>query len=172
MERRMGADRTVVAAACRTGRHSSLQPVFMCKPPSGLFRSATIDPTARALGAGWKELGVQMDEVRARLGAPIVLTMDYGLDRLARVLSAVASAGRADQRADALRQRSRTGSGAVSRPDHVCLPWRLPGIPLIRQRFTTVDLAATLTRARHGVPIQDYQIYSLSGPIGPPLDPP
>lgn len=45
-------------------------------------------------------------------------------------------------------------------------------LPLLRQRFTTVELAAKLTRARHGVAIQDYQIYSVSGPIGPPLDPP
>jgi hypothetical protein len=29
-----------------------------------------------------------------------------------------------------------------------------------------------LTRTRRGIPIQEYRVYSLSGPIGPPLDPP
>ena len=85
----------------------------MCRRSSASFRSAPTDPTARALGAGWKQLGVQIDDVRKRLGAPVVLSMNYGAHRLAFVLSAVASAGRADQRAHALCQRARAGSGVV-----------------------------------------------------------
>jgi hypothetical protein len=45
-------------------------------------------------------------------------------------------------------------------------------IATLHRRFTNVELAASLTRTRHGVPLQDYRVYSLSGPIGPPLDPP
>ena len=45
-------------------------------------------------------------------------------------------------------------------------------IATLRQRFTTVDLVASLTRTRHGIPLQDYRVYRLSGPVGPPLDPP
>jgi hypothetical protein len=43
---------------------------------------------------------------------------------------------------------------------------------LLQQRFTHVELVNRLTRMRHGTPIQDYDIYRLSGPIGSPLDPP
>ena len=45
----------------------------------GVFPLGPTDPTAHTLGPGWKQLGVQMDEVRQRLGAPVVLTLDYGL---------------------------------------------------------------------------------------------
>ena len=100
----------LVIAACLY-----LQAVFAIVP------LGAADPTARALGAGWKELGVRLDDVRQKLGAPIVLTRNYGLDLLACVLSAVASAGRADQRALAVGQLSRTGPGAVHRHDDVCV---------------------------------------------------
>ena len=45
--------------------------------------------------------------------------------QLARLLSSLASAGRADQRPHALRQRSRARPGAVPRHDHVCLRRRM-----------------------------------------------
>ena len=73
-------------------------------------------------GRNW---ACKMDDGTQQLGAPIVLTMNYGLAGLARILSAIASAGRADQRAHSLRQRAGARSRAVSRPDHVCLRVRL-----------------------------------------------
>jgi hypothetical protein len=45
-------------------------------------------------------------------------------------------------------------------------------IPTLQKRFSKVELFDRLTRSRHGVLLQDYDIYRLSGPIGPPLDPP
>jgi len=42
----------------------------------------------------------------------------------------------------------------------------------VRQRFTKMEQVASLPRTRHGIAIQNYRVYSLSGPIGPPLDPP
>ena len=138
----------------------------------GVLPLGPIDPTARALGAGWKELGVQMDDVRERLGAPIVLTRNYGLTAwLSFYLPSHPPVEQINERI-----------GYVNAPEpdpalfrgpmmYVCIVECLE-LPLLRQRFTTVELAAKLTRARHGVAIQDYQIYSVSGPIGPPLDPP
>jgi len=43
---------------------------------SGLFRSQ-YRPDRTRLGAGWPELGAAMDEIRERLGAPVILTTDY-----------------------------------------------------------------------------------------------
>jgi len=45
-------------------------------------------------------------------------------------------------------------------------------IPTLQKRFSKVELVDHLTRSRHGVLLQDYDIYRLTGPIGPPLDPP
>lgn len=45
-------------------------------------------------------------------------------------------------------------------------------IPLIRQRFTTVEPVGNFARTRRGITIEAYDVYRLSGPIGPPLDPP
>ena len=62
-----------------------LQAVF------GVLPLGHADPTARALGAGWKELAAKLDYVRTRIGAPIVLDDGRRHRRLARILSAVAS---------------------------------------------------------------------------------
>ncbi len=138
----------------------------------GILPLGPIDPTARALGAGWKELGVQIDEVRARLGAPVVLTRNYGLTGwLSFYLPSHPPVEQINERiwyANAPEPDPALFRGPMM---YVCIVECLE-LPLLRQRFTTVDLAASLTRARHGVPIQDYQIYRLSGAIGPPLDPP
>ena len=42
----------------------------------------------------------------------------------------------------------------------------------LEKRFSKVELFDHLTRSRHGVRLEGYDIYRLSGPIGPPLDPP
>jgi 4-amino-4-deoxy-L-arabinose transferase-like glycosyltransferase len=130
------------------------------------------DPTASKLGAGWKELGAQMDAVRARLNAPLVLTYDYGL------------AGWLDfylpSHAPVEQINGRIRYVNAPQPDpalfrgplmYVCtVP--CADIPALQKRFQSVELAGSLTRSRRGVPLQDYQIYRLSEPLGAPLDPP
>ena len=70
-------------------RHSIRQPCDLGQPPLSTHNTAAvfgiiplgrIDPTARALGAGWKELGAEIDELRVRMGAPVILDTDYGLN--------------------------------------------------------------------------------------------
>ena len=138
----------------------------------GVLPLGPIDPTARALGAGWKELGVQMDDVRDRLGAPIVLTRNYGLTAwLSFYLPSHPPVEQINERIWYVNAPEPDPALFRGPMMYVCIVECLE-LPLLRQRFTTVELAAKLTRARHGVAIQDYQIYSVSGPIGPPLDPP
>lgn len=138
----------------------------------GIFPLGMADPTAAKLGAGWRELGAQLDDVRKRLGAPIVLTYDYGLASwLAFYLPSHPPVEQIN-----LRMRY------VNAPDpdpalfdgpimYVCTVF-CADIPALQKRFTSVELTDSLTRSRHGVRLQDYQVYRLSGPIGPPLDPP
>ncbi len=138
----------------------------------GVLPLGAVDPTARALGAGWKELAVQMDAVRSRLRAPIVLTMDYGL--AAWLEFYLPSHPPVEQINGRIRY--------VNAPDPDPALFRGPimyvcrgdcgELSLIRTRFTTVEFVATLTRSRRGIPIQAYSVYKLTGPIGPPLDPP
>ena len=159
--RRLAVPVGLVMAAC-----IYLQAVF------GILPLGPIDPTARALGAGWKELGVQIDEVRARLGAPVVLTRNYGLTGwLSFYLPSHPPVEQINERIWYVNAPEPDPALFRGPMMYVCIVECLE-LPLLRQRFTTVELAASLTRTRHGVPIQDYQIYRLSGPIGPPLDPP
>jgi len=143
-----------------------LQAVF------GIIPLGAVDPTARALGAGWKDLGARIDRVRAQLGAPIVLTRNYGLTGwLSFYLPSHPPVEQINERmwhVNSPQPDPALFSGTMM---YVCIV-ECQELPLLRQRFTTVELVTSLTRSRHGVPIQDYEIYRLSGPIGPPLDPP
>jgi 4-amino-4-deoxy-L-arabinose transferase-like glycosyltransferase len=138
----------------------------------GIIPLGRIDPTARALGAGWKELAAKIDDLRIRLGAPIVLTMDYGITGwLAFYLPSHPPVEQINGRiryVDAPQPDLALFRGLIL---FVCRLECLE-LPAVRRRFATVELEAELTRTRHGIPIQQYQIYRLSGPIGPPLDPP
>ncbi len=138
----------------------------------GIVPLGDADPTARALGAGWKELGAQMDEERGRLGAPIVLTMDYGL--AAWLEFYLPSHAPVEQINGRIRYVNAPEPDPVLFGGPIMYVCRgdCGELSLIRSRFATVDFVATLTRSRRGVPIQDYSVYKLTGPIGPPLDPP
>jgi 4-amino-4-deoxy-L-arabinose transferase-like glycosyltransferase len=143
-----------------------LQAVF------GVVPLGPMDPTARALGAGWQELGAKIDDVRMRLGAPVVLTRNYGLTGwLAFYLPS-------HPPVEQMNVRMRYVNAPPPDPElfrgtmlYVCIV-ECQELPLLQQRFTHVELVNRLTRMRHGTPIQDYDIYRLSGPIGSPLDPP
>jgi hypothetical protein len=113
-----------------------------------------------------------MDEVRAKLNAPVVLTFDYGLASwLAFYLPSHPPVEQINGRmryVNAPEPDPALFRGAIM---YVCTV-ECAEIPALQKRFATVDLTASLTRTRHGVPLQDYRVYSLSGPISPPLDPP
>jgi 4-amino-4-deoxy-L-arabinose transferase-like glycosyltransferase len=136
----------------------------------GVIPLGRIDPTARALGAGWKELAVKIDGMRMQIGAPVVLTSNYGLTGwLAFYLPSHPPVEQITERmwyVNAPQPDPALFRGTMM---YVCID-ECAEMPLIRQRFTTVERVASVTRARHGIPIQNYGIYRVSGPIGPPLD--
>jgi 4-amino-4-deoxy-L-arabinose transferase-like glycosyltransferase len=138
----------------------------------GVVPLGPADPTAAKLGAGWRELGAQIDAIRTRVGAPVVLTTDYG--HTGWLAFYLPSHPPVEQINGRLRYVS------APEPDralfrgpviYVCSV-RCGDIPMLQQRFRTVELLETLPRSRRGVPIQEYQVYRLADPIGPPLDPP
>jgi hypothetical protein len=141
----------------------------------GVFGIAPLgmeDPTASKLGAGWKELGVQMDEARKRMGAPIILVYDYGLAGwLSFYLPSHAPVEQINLR---MRYVNAPEPDPALFDGPIMYTCTVPcaDIPTLQKRFSKVELVDHLTRSRHGVLLQDYDIYRLTGPIGPPLDPP
>ena len=131
-----------------------------------------VDPTARALGAGWKELGAQMDDVRQRIGAPVVLTLDYGTAAwLKFYLPSRPAVEQLNERLWWINSPEPDPALFRGAMMYVCMV-ECNDIPTLRRRFSTVEEVASLTRKRNGVPVQDYRVYKLTGPIGSPLDPP
>ncbi len=136
----------------------------------GILPLGEIDPTARALGAGWKELGVELDQVRMKLGAPVVLATDHAVTGwLAFYLP---SRPPVEQITERIRYAN------APDPDPALFEGPIMfvcagecDVQMLHQRFTTVDRVTKLERARRGVPIQNFSVYRVSGPIGPPLDP-
>jgi hypothetical protein len=159
--RRLAVPVGLVIAACLY-----LQAVFAIVP------LGPVDPTARALGAGWKELGVQLDDVRQKLGAPIVLTRNYGLTSwLSFYLPSHPPVAQINERLWWVNSPEPDPALFAGTMMYVCIV-NCDELPLVRQRFATVEPVTKLARTRRGVPIQEYAVYRLSGPIGPPLDPP
>lgn len=143
-----------------------LQAIFGIVPLGGA------DPTAQNLGAGWPELAIKMDELRVRMGAPVVLTTNQ------RVTGWLAFYLPPHPPVEQINFRIRWVNAPEPDPAlfrgtmmYVCI-YECSDIDLLRRRFETVELVTTLSRTRRGVPIEAYSVYRLSGPIGPVLDPP
>jgi hypothetical protein len=136
----------------------------------GIVPLGQIDPTARAVGAGWKELGAELDQVRMKIGAPIVLGTDHAVTGwLAFYLPSrppVEQIGERIRYANAPEPDPALFQGPIM---FVCTGEC--DVQMLHDRFATVDRVTSLQRTRRGVPIQDYSIYRVSGPIVPPLDP-
>ena len=143
-----------------------LQAVF------GVLPLGRADPTARALGAGWKELAVKLDDVRTRIGAPIVLTTEYGIAGwLEFYLPSHPVVTQVNERMRYVDLPQPDPALFQGTSMYVCQT-PCDAVSLLQQKFGKVDLVATFPRTRHGVTIREYSAYSLSGPIGQVLDPP
>lgn len=130
------------------------------------------DPTARALAAGWRQLAPKIDAVRKRLGAPIILTTDYGLTGwLSFYLPSHPLVEQINERMRYV-NAPQPGPALFRGPIMYVCETVCDEIPMLRRRFRTVERVTSLTRSRRGIPISKYVIYRLAGPVGPPLDPP
>jgi 4-amino-4-deoxy-L-arabinose transferase-like glycosyltransferase len=143
-----------------------LQAVF------GIVPLGPTDPTARALGAGWRELGVKMDAVRKSFGAPVVLTADYGSTAwLAFYLPSHPPVEQINGRMRYVNAPEPDPALFRGSMMYVCES-PCVAIDMIRHRFRTVEPVTRLPRARNGITIAEYQAFRIADPIGPPLDPP
>jgi 4-amino-4-deoxy-L-arabinose transferase-like glycosyltransferase len=142
-----------------------LQAVF------GIVPLGRIDPTARLLGAGWTDLGPAIDQIRERIRAPVILTMDYGLTGWLAFY--------VPSRPPVVQLNVRTRYVDAPPPDPALFRGPMLFVcddpcyeaAILREHFRTVEAITTVTRSRHGVPINSYGLYKLEGPIGSVLAP-
>jgi 4-amino-4-deoxy-L-arabinose transferase-like glycosyltransferase len=136
----------------------------------GVVPLGTVDPTARQLGAGWRELGAEIDTLRQRNGARTVLTTNYALTGwLSFYLPSRPPVVQVNE-------RIRWVNAPVPDPTlffgvslYVCQA-ECVEIGLVRSRYSTVREIARLTRKRHGVEIDSFQVFRVENLRGDPLD--
>ena len=143
-----------------------LQAVF------GVVPLGRIDPTARALGAGWAELGAEMDEVRARLGAPVILTTDYRVNAwLSFYLPSLSPVEQIDKRIRYVNAPEPDPALFRGTMMYVCEAECDYQVQWVGTRFRTVEPVTKLARRRHGIVIAEYSVFRVADPIGRVLDP-
>jgi 4-amino-4-deoxy-L-arabinose transferase-like glycosyltransferase len=143
-----------------------LQAVF------GIVPLGAADPSARKLAVGWTAVGAEIDDIRKRVGAPIVLTRNYGLTAwLSFYLPSRPPVEQIDTRMRWVNDPE--PDPALFRGPMLFVCWDECGdLAGIRARFETVEYLATITRTRRGIAIDRYPVYLVAKPTRPPLDRP
>jgi 4-amino-4-deoxy-L-arabinose transferase-like glycosyltransferase len=136
----------------------------------GVIPFGRADPTARQLGVGLPVLAAEIDAIRRREGAAVVLTEMYGATGwLSFYLPG---------RSPVVQFHERIRWTQEPLPDpalfhgtvlYVC---QVPCIfPLdVQRRWTEFDEIASLPRTRHGVVIDTWAVYRLRGLVGAPIE--
>jgi 4-amino-4-deoxy-L-arabinose transferase-like glycosyltransferase len=136
----------------------------------GIIPLGVIDPTARQLGAGWREVASEIDLIRQRIGAHGVVTTNYGLTSwLSFYLPSHPPVVQ-------LNERFRWENEAAPSDDffkglliYVCR-FSVPEVEAVEERYKDVREIATVIRQRSGVRIERYSVYGVEMPVGDPLD--
>jgi hypothetical protein len=136
----------------------------------GIFPFGAIDPTARQLGAGWKQVASEIDSIRQRIGAHGVLTTNYGLTGwLSFYLPSHPPVVQVNER---YRWQNETApnidffDGLLI---YVCRS-SVPEAGIIEKRYKHVKEIATVIRQRSGVAIERYSVYGVERLMDDPLD--
>jgi 4-amino-4-deoxy-L-arabinose transferase-like glycosyltransferase len=150
----------------------ALMAVIYLQAVFGIIPLGSVDPTARALGAGWPQLATEIDRIRQLTGASVVLTADYGVTSwLSFYLPSRAPV-------EQINGRMRWINEPV--PDQKLFEGPMVFVcqgacslaKWLAKRFKDVELVSTLERMRNGIPIVPYAIYRVAEPIGELLDSP
>ena len=129
------------------------------------------DPAGRVLGYGWADLAHKIDDMRAGVGAPVVLATDYSLaGELAYYLPSKTAVHQINERIRWVNEPQPDPRLFNAQMIYVCKNG-CGYVPLLPQRFRQVEFLGTLPRSRGGVTIEHYSVYRLAGPIGPALSP-
>lgn len=141
-----------------------LQAVF------GIVPLGAVDPTARQLGAGWRELGAEIDALRQQNGARTVLTTSYAVTGwLSFYLPSRPPVVQINERIRWVNAPPPDPALFFGPSIYVCQD-ACNDLGLIRTRYSMVREIARLTRKRRGIEIDSYQVYRVENLRGDPLD--
>ncbi len=129
------------------------------------------DPTARLLGAGWPELAQQIDAMRQRVGAQVLLTTDYTLaSSLTYYLPSHAPAEQVNERVRWSNEPQPPAALFSQQMVYVC-KWPCKYASQLRNRFLEAELLGNASRMARGAVIERYSVYRVRGQVRPTLDP-
>jgi 4-amino-4-deoxy-L-arabinose transferase-like glycosyltransferase len=144
--------------------------VIYAQAAFGIIPLGAIDPTARQLGAGWRQVATEIDSIRQRVGAHGVLTASYGMTGwLSFYLPSQPAVVQVNERFRWENEASPTADFFDGPLIYVCR-FSVPEADIIQKRFKNVRDIATVARRRTGVVIERYSVYSVDSPVGDPLD--
>ena len=129
------------------------------------------DPTSRLLGFGWREAADEIDAMRARTGALVLLTTDYTMaSSLSYYLRSHAPVEQVNDRIRWANEPQPPASLFAGQMLYVCkAPCRYAGE--LHNRFAEVELLGEAPRMRGSIEIERYTIYRVAGQVRPTLDP-
>jgi len=137
----------------------------------GIIPLGHVDPTARALGVGWKELAAEIDHVREQMGSPVILTTAYGLTAwLTFYLQSPTPVVQITERMRYVNAPDPDPELFRGTMTYLCQD-NCPDLPTVRARFRTAEPVTQVARTRRGVAAAEYTIYRLADPVTEPLDP-
>jgi hypothetical protein len=136
----------------------------------GIFPLGAVDPTARLLGTGLRQLGVEIDALRREAGAPVVLAENHILTGwLSFYLPSHPPVVQITERFRWVNEPPPSPELFQGSLLYVC-PASENEARFIKARYETVEKLTSVVRERSGVAINRYSIYRLAGPIGDPLN--
>lgn len=136
----------------------------------GVVPFGRADPTARQLGAGMPALAAEIDGIRKREGATVILTETYAATGwLSFYLPERSAVVQFHEGIRWVQQPPPDPALFQGTALYVCQAPCL--FPLdVRRRWRAFDKIATLQRERHDVTIDQWDVYRLRGAIGPPIE--
>ncbi len=142
----------------------ALQAIF------GIAPLGRVDPTARVLGAGWRELGPQIDAVRTEIGAPAVLAENHVLAGwLSFYLPSHPPVVQVTERFRWVNEPPPSPELFKGPLIYGC-PSSAREASFIAERYRVIEKINSVVRQRSGVVINRYSIFGVAEPIADPLD--
>ena len=137
----------------------------------GLLPLGRKDPTSRMLGAGWPELAVKIDQTRAQLQLPLIVTTEYEpAGWLSFYLPTSTPVEQLTQRIRWVNEPAPDAALLAGPALYVCKN-ECSRLDVIKGKYATVEFVQTFARTRDNVEIEHYSVYRLAAPLAPVLDP-
>lgn len=135
----------------------------------GILPLGAADPTVHQLGAGWRQLGIEIDAIRREIGADVILTTDYpSTGWLSFYLPSHVPVVEVNERYRWANEPSPSPDLFAGTLMYLCPS--LIGASIVKARYKTFDRITSVVRRRGSLVIERYVLFRVGNPIGDPLD--